>query len=156
MDSRIPFQYTYFLLRSVLINLSKSVDCRCKSYHCKAYKPHGRKNIFLHIPLSIRHIGQDMQHTRKVTCGTLAYCLYLPDRHNSLIPFCWYRACLHWSDVADNNALYIGLHIKCPILLPDINTISLSWLVFIAVPNIKFCGKLTIGSCGDTCGQTDW
>ena len=58
-------------------------------------------------------------------------------------------------NVAVNNALYIGLHIKCPIFLSDINQISVILPVPIAVPNIKFHTKLPTVSHGDTCGQTD-
>jgi len=43
VDRCTPLQYTYFLWCCILINLFNSIDCRCKSYHCTAYKPHGQK-----------------------------------------------------------------------------------------------------------------
>ena len=81
------------------------------------------KNILLHIPLNVQHTAHDMQCAHDVTCGTShTVCTSLS------VVTAWHHftetAHLWWFSVAFNNALYIGLHIKCLIFSPDINQIS--------------------------------
>jgi hypothetical protein len=58
--------------------------------------------------------------------------LYLLGYSNSLI-LCHSKRALLWRfNVAGDNQTYVGLHVKCPVLLQDFKQI------FVEVPNVKF------------------
>jgi hypothetical protein len=54
-----------------------------------------------------------------------------------------------------NNKTHFGFHVKCPILLSDINQIWISRQIFIKELGIKFHGNPSSGNGVDTCGQMD-
>jgi hypothetical protein len=56
---------------------------------------------------------------------------------------------------AGNNRTHLGLLVRCPTLLFDVNRICISWRIFIQVPGGKFHGNPSSGSRADTCGRTD-
>jgi hypothetical protein len=51
--------------------------------------------------------------------------------------------------------MYLGLRVKGPTFLSDLNQILGSRQIFMMVSHIKFHGNSSSGSCADTCGQTD-
>ena len=54
-----------------------------------------------------------------------------------------------------NNETHFCLHVKCPILLSDINQIWISRQIFIKELGIKFHGNPSSGNGVDTCAQMD-
>jgi hypothetical protein len=53
--------------------------------------------------------------------------------------------------MAGNKETYLGLHAMCPIVLPDFKQI---WNILTDSPQYHISQK-SVGSCTDTCGQTD-
>ena len=57
--------------------------------------------------------------------------------------------------VTENNEMYLGLHVKCPTVLPDFNQILILLTDFHKDANFKFLSNSYSGSCIDTCKQVD-
>jgi hypothetical protein len=61
-----------------------------------------------------------------------------------------------WAFMACSRVKFIlGLHVKCPTFLSDLNQIWIFSTDFIKVPNIKFHGNPSSGSRGDICGRME-
>jgi hypothetical protein len=54
------------------------------------------------------------------------------------------------NDVAGNN-MFLGLHVKCPIFLPDVNPVPVFFTYIKKGPYIKFHKNTSRGSHADTC-----
>jgi hypothetical protein len=87
--------------------------------------------------------------------GSCAYCLYLLGYPNSTIPFHSKRAPSWRHNVAENNKVYLGLRVKCPICLPIFNQILIFVTDIPKIPQYKNHGNPSIGSRADTCEQAD-
>jgi hypothetical protein len=87
-----------------------------------------------------------------VTLWRLRVMFLHPPYPNSLIPF---HSVLWRFNIAGNNKIYFGVHVKCPMFLPDFNQIWICSQIFIEIPNIKFHRNPFKGNGSDTCGQTD-
>ena len=55
------------------------------------------------------------------------------------------------TDVAGNKNMFLGLHVKCPIFLSDINQVPLLLTDIKKGPYIKFHNCISRGSHADTC-----
>jgi len=52
--------------------------------------------------------------------------------------------------------MYLGLHVKCPIVCLILNKFVVSGQIFVRVFSIKFHENPSSGSRADRCRQTDW
>jgi hypothetical protein len=87
--------------------------------------------------------------------GACAYSLYLLGYPNSTIPFHSKRAPSWLYNVTENNNMYLGLHVKCPIRLYNFNQIFISVTDLPKRPQYKIHGNPSSGSRADTCEQAD-
>jgi len=55
------------------------------------------------------------------------------------------------TDVAGNNNMFLGLNVKCPLFLPDVNQVPVFLTYIKKYPYIKFHKNTSGGSHADTC-----
>jgi hypothetical protein len=103
------------------------------------------RQIFMKIPNTKFHINPS-SGSRADTCG------------QTDVLTAWYHITgrVIWRfNVSCNNKTYLGLHVKCPIFLPDFNKICILSTDFYDSPISNFHGNPSTGVRAATCGQTD-